>query len=49
MTLRASLAPRSFLSPYNKDDYAWTTVSKIRGIMSEIYEVGIIHQKTSTK
>ena len=31
---------------HNKDEYAWTTVSKIRGIMSQIYEVGIIHQST---
>jgi integrase len=31
-----------------KDDYAWTTVSKIRGIMNRIYKVGIIHKKVAT-
>jgi len=33
---------------HNKDDYAWTTVSKIRGIMNRIYKVGIIHKKVTT-
>src|SRR6516162_1837782 len=32
---------------HNKDDYAWTTVSKIRGIMNRIYKVGIIHKKVT--
>lgn len=32
---------------HNKDDYAWTTVSKVRGIMSQIYEVGMIHKKVT--
>lgn len=32
---------------HNKDDYAWTTVSKIRGIMNRIYKVGIIHKKVA--
>ena len=32
---------------HNKDDYAWTTVSKIRGIMNQIYEVGMIHKKVT--
>jgi len=30
-----------------KDDYAWTRVSKIRGIMNRIYKVGIIHKKVA--
>jgi deoxyribodipyrimidine photolyase-like uncharacterized protein len=30
---------------HNKDEYAWPTVSKVRGIMSRIYRVGIIHKK----
>jgi integrase len=32
---------------HNKDEYAWTTVSKLRGIMTRIYEVGIIHNKVA--
>jgi integrase len=32
---------------HNKDEYAWPTVSKVRGIMSRIYEVGIIHKKVT--
>jgi integrase len=36
-----------FNSLHNKDEYKWTTVSKIRGIMSGIYEVGIIHKKVT--
>ena len=32
---------------HNKDDYAWTTVSKIRGMMNRIYKVGIIHKKVT--
>jgi integrase len=32
---------------HNKDEYARTTVSKIRGIMSRIYEVGMIHKKVA--
>ncbi|MGA9882137.1 MAG: site-specific integrase [Candidatus Acidiferrales bacterium] len=30
---------------HNKDEYAWTTVSKIRGIMNRIFKVGRIHKK----
>lgn len=30
-----------------KDEYAWTTVSKLRGIMTRIYGVGIIHNKVA--
>src|SRR5215472_11196912 len=32
---------------HNKDEYAWTTVSKIRGIMNRIFKVGIIHKKVA--
>ena len=32
-----------FNSLRNKDDYAWTTVSRIRDIMNRIFKVGIIH------
>lgn len=32
---------------HNKDEYEWTTVSKIRGIMNRIFEVGIIHKKVT--
>ena len=32
---------------HNKEDYAWTMVSKIRGIMNRIYKVGIIHKKVT--
>ena len=32
---------------HNKDEYPWTTVSKIRGIMNRIYKVGIIHKKVT--
>ena len=32
---------------HNKDEFAWTTVSKIRGIMNRIFEVGIIHKKVT--
>jgi integrase len=30
---------------HNKEEYAWTTVSKIRGIMNRIFKVGIIHKR----
>src|SRR5262249_20853411 len=36
-----------FNSLHNKDEYEWTTVSKIRGIMRGIFEVGIIHKKVT--
>jgi hypothetical protein len=39
--------PKWFNWLHNKDEYARTTVSKIRGIMSRIYDVGIIHQKVT--
>ena len=32
---------------HNKDDYAWPTVDKIRGIMNRIYKVGIIHKRVT--
>jgi integrase len=32
---------------HNKDQYAWTTVSKYRGTMDRIYKVGIIHKKVT--
>jgi len=32
---------------HNKDQYAWTTVSKIRGIMNRIFKVGIIHRRVA--
>jgi len=32
---------------HNKDEYARTTVSKIRGIMNRIYKVGIIHKRVT--
>ena len=32
---------------HNKEDYGWTTVSKIRGIMNRIFKIGIIHKKVS--
>ena len=32
---------------HNTDQYAWTTVSKIRGIMDRIFKVGIIHRKVA--
>jgi integrase len=32
---------------HHKDDYTWTTVSKIRGIMNRIFKVGIIHKKVT--
>jgi len=38
---------RWFNRLHNKDEYAWTTVSKIRGIMDRIFKVGIIHQKVT--
>jgi integrase len=32
---------------HNKDQYAWTTVSKLRGTMDRIFKVGIIHRKVT--
>ena len=32
---------------HNKDQYAWTTVSKIRGILYRVFKVGIIHKKVT--
>jgi integrase len=33
---------------HNKEGYSWPTVSKIRGIMNRIYEVGIVHKKVAS-
>jgi integrase len=38
---------RWFNRLHNTDEYAWTTVSKIRGIMNRIFKVGIIHKKVT--
>lgn len=38
---------RWFNRLHNKEDYAWTTVSKIRGIMNRIFKIGIIHKKVT--
>jgi integrase len=38
---------RWFNRLHNKEDYGWTTVSKIRGIMNRIFKIGIIHKKVS--
>ena len=38
---------RWFNGLHNKEEYAWTTVSKIRGIMNRVFKVGIIHRKVS--
>jgi integrase len=38
---------RWFNRLHNKEDYEWTTVSKIRGIMNRIFKIGIIHKKVS--
>jgi len=35
------------LSLHNDHHLAWTTVSKIRGLMSRIYRVGIIHERVT--
>ena len=32
---------------HNKENYAWTTVSKIRGIMNRVFKVGIIHKRVA--
>ena len=32
---------------HNKEEYGWTTVSKIRGIMNRIFKIGIIHKKVT--
>jgi hypothetical protein len=32
---------------HNMDEYGWTTVSKIRGIMNRIFKIGMIHKKVS--
>lgn len=32
---------------HNKNQYEWTTVSKIRGIMNRIFKIGIIHKKVA--
>jgi len=36
-----------FNALHNKEEYGWTTVSKIRGIMNRIFKIGIIHKKVS--
>src|SRR5271169_1664324 len=36
-----------FNALHNKEQYGWTTVSKIRGIMNRIFKIGIIHKKVS--
>jgi len=36
-----------FNALHHKEQYEWTTVSKIRGIMNRIFKVGIIHKKVS--
>jgi integrase len=36
-----------FNSLHNKEEYGWTTVSKIRGIMNRIFKIGIIHKKVT--
>ena len=41
------LLRRWFNRLHNKEDYGWTTVSKIRGIMNRIFKIGIIHKKVS--
>ncbi len=38
---------RWFNRLHNTDEYGWTTVSKIRGIMNRIFKIGIIHKKVS--
>lgn len=38
---------RWFNALHRGEDYAWTTVSKIRGIMNRIFKVGIIHKKVT--
>jgi integrase len=32
---------------HNKEEYGWTTVSKIRGIMNRIFKIGLIHKKVT--
>jgi hypothetical protein len=36
-----------FNTLHNNDEYGWSKVSKIRGIMNRIFKVGIIHKKAS--
>ena len=36
-----------FNTLHNKEEYGWTTVSKIRGIMNRIFKIGIIHKKVT--
>jgi integrase len=36
-----------FNALHNKEEYAWTTVSKIRGIMNRIFKIGLIHKKVT--
>ncbi len=38
---------RWFRSLHDDSGLAWTTISKMRGIMSRIYKVGILHEKVS--
>lgn len=35
-------------SLHDKDKLAWTTISKMRGVMSRIYKVGLLHEKVTT-
>jgi integrase len=36
-----------FNALHNKEEYGWTTVSKIRGIMNRIFKIGLIHNKVT--
>ena len=36
-----------FNALHNKEEYGWTTVSKIRGIMNRIFKIGLIHKKVT--
>jgi hypothetical protein len=35
---------RWFKSLHETDGLAWTTIAKMRGVMSRIYKVGILHE-----
>jgi integrase len=39
--------PQRIEQRIGREDYGWTTVSKIRGIMNRIFKIGIIHKKVS--
>ena len=38
---------KRFNALHNKEQYGWTTVSKIRGIMNRIFKIGIIYKKVT--